>query len=58
MKILIILFIVLFCGGCYEDYEPRPRSRIKTYNELFPVTEWEIERITMALEEIEREKYR
>jgi len=60
MKILTIL-LVLSCIGCVpsgEYYEPTYRiSPPKTYNELFPVHEWQIEDNRLAIERINRESW-
>ncbi len=40
------------------DYTPRRTAPIKTYNETFPVLEWEVERNRMDIEEMKRDRNR
>ena len=65
--LLIVLALALvgcgegYYGGSYDrsyDYTPRRTAPIKTYNETFPVLEWEVERNKMAIEEMERARWR
>ena len=59
-----LVLLVLFCSGCgsyggYGSYESTYKApQIKTYNEIFPVLEWEVEKNRMDIEAMKREQYR